>query len=65
VHDKRPHLQSTAISRMRTWLNEVTAVRNGLDAHDKLERLVHGMLAPNPKERMTMTDIVNQLFVEG
>jgi hypothetical protein len=65
VHDKRPHLQSTAISRMRTWLNEVTVVRNGLDAHDKLERLVHGMLAPNPKERMTMTDIVNQLFVEG
>lgn len=64
VHEKERHLQTTAISRMRAWLNEITAVRNGLDLHDKLERLVHGMLAPNPKERLTMKEIVNQLFVE-
>ena len=64
VHDKERQVQVAAISRMRAWLNEVTAVRNGLDVHDKLERLVHGMLAPNPKERLTMTEIVNQLFAE-
>ncbi|KAK4129686.1 kinase-like protein [Parathielavia appendiculata] len=64
VHEKSPQLQATAIARMRTWLNEITAVRNGLDVHDKLERLVHGMLAPNPKERLTMKDIVSQLFAE-
>lgn len=57
--------QVTAVSRMRQWLNEVNAARSGLDTHDKLERLVHGMLAPNPKERVTTKDIVNQLFVES
>lgn len=64
VHEKERQRQVTAVSRMRTWLNEVTAVRNGLDVHDKLERLVHGMLAPNPRERLTMKEIVNQLFVD-
>lgn len=50
--------------RMRQWLNEVTAARNGLDIHDKLERLVHGMLAPNPQGRVTTKEIVSQLFPE-
>ncbi|KAL2145768.1 hypothetical protein VTI28DRAFT_6267 [Corynascus sepedonium] len=64
VHEKRRNLQVTAVTRMQAWLNEVTAIRNSLDLHDKLERLVHGMLAPNPGQRLTMKDIVNQLFVE-
>ncbi|EAQ93774.1 hypothetical protein CHGG_02009 [Chaetomium globosum CBS 148.51] len=64
VHEKERQRQATAVSRMRMWLNEVTAVRNGLDVHDKLERLVHGMLAPNPRERLTTKEIVNQLFVD-
>ncbi|KAH6633927.1 kinase-like domain-containing protein [Chaetomium sp. MPI-SDFR-AT-0129] len=64
VHEKRPHLQSTAVSHMRSWLNEVNEVRAGLDPRDKLERLVHGMLAPNPGQRLTTADIVNQLFVD-
>ncbi|GAB1309924.1 STE kinase [Madurella fahalii] len=51
--------------RMRQWLSEVTAARNGLDIHDKLERLVHGMLAPNPQSRVTTKEIVSQLFVEA
>ncbi|KAL1838537.1 hypothetical protein VTJ49DRAFT_2535 [Mycothermus thermophilus] len=59
---KRPQVQDVAVRRMRAWLTEVTAVRNGLDLHDKLERIVHGMLAPNPKERLTMKSIVTQLF---
>ncbi|KXX80641.1 NUAK family SNF1-like kinase 1 [Madurella mycetomatis] len=50
--------------RMRQWLTEVAAARNGLDIHDKLERLVHGMLAPNPQSRVTTKEIVNQLLVD-
>jgi hypothetical protein len=65
VNENKQHLQAPAVSRMRAWLSEVTSVRNGLDVHDKLERLVHGMLAPNPGQRLTMKEIVNQLFVEG
>ncbi|KAL2159355.1 hypothetical protein VTH06DRAFT_2358 [Thermothelomyces fergusii] len=64
VHEKRPNLQVAAVSQMRRWLSEVNAVRGGLDLNDKLERLVHGMLAPNPRERLTMKDIVNQLFAD-
>lgn len=56
--------QLPAVSSMRLWLNEVNAVRAGLNTYDKLERLVHGMLAPNPKERVTTKEIVNQLFTE-
>jgi hypothetical protein len=63
-HAQTPQSQATAVARMRAWLNEVTAVRNGLDVHDKLERVVHGMLSPNPKERLTFKDIINQLFIE-
>jgi hypothetical protein len=59
---KRPHVQTAAVDRMRTWLSEVNTVRSSLDLQDKLERIVHGMLAPNPKERLTMQDIVQQLF---
>jgi hypothetical protein len=63
-HAETAQNQAIAITRMRAWLNEITAVRNGLDVHDKLERVVHGMLSPNPKERLTFKDIINQLFIE-
>ncbi|KAK4135884.1 kinase-like protein [Trichocladium antarcticum] len=52
--------QPTAATRMRQWLNEVNSARSGLDIHDKIERLVYGMLAPNPKERVTTKDILSQ-----
>ncbi|KAK4224000.1 kinase-like domain-containing protein [Podospora fimiseda] len=56
--------QSEAVAKMRQWLNEVATARSGLDTHDKLERLVHAMLFPNPKERVTLKEIVNQFFNE-
>ncbi|KAK0732520.1 kinase-like domain-containing protein [Apiosordaria backusii] len=56
--------QKEAVAKMREWLNEVTHARNSLDTHDKLERLVHGMLSPNPKERVTIKDIVGHFFAE-
>ncbi|KAL2270768.1 hypothetical protein VTJ83DRAFT_139 [Remersonia thermophila] len=63
VHNTRdPPLQDKAVRSMRSWLTEVNAVRGALDLHDKLERIVYGMLAPNPKERLTMKSIVAQLF---
>ncbi|KAK4166339.1 kinase-like domain-containing protein [Cladorrhinum sp. PSN259] len=54
--------QSEAVAKMRQWLNEVAIARNGLDTHDKLERLVHAMLYPNPKERVTLKEIVSHFF---
>lgn len=56
--------QKEAVSRMREWLGEVTSARNSLDTHDKLERLVHGMLSPNPKERATIKDIAGHFLAE-
>ncbi|KAK3897217.1 kinase-like domain-containing protein [Staphylotrichum tortipilum] len=47
--------------RMQTWLTEVRNVRAGLDVHDQLERLVHGMLTPHPKERPTAAEILREL----
>lgn len=56
--------QSEAVGKMRQWLNELNVARNSLDTHDKLERLVWGMLSPNPKERVTIKDIMASFFVE-
>jgi len=55
------HSRETPAMRMRKWLNEVTVVRNGLDMTDPLERLVHGMLAPNPKDRVSTATILNHI----
>ncbi|KAK0657932.1 kinase-like domain-containing protein [Cercophora newfieldiana] len=49
-----------AVSSMRRWLNEVNGMRNALSPHDKLERLVHDMLAPNPNTRMTTKEILGR-----
>ncbi|KAK3382197.1 kinase-like domain-containing protein [Lasiosphaeria ovina] len=58
VHARDRTQQPEAISAMRQWLAEVNAVRAGLDTHDKLERLIHSMLAPNPHQRATTKDII-------
>jgi len=49
-----------AVSSMRRWLNEVNVMRTGLSVHDKLERLVHDMLAPNPNLRTTTKEILSR-----
>ncbi len=51
----------SAPMRMQAWLTEVRQLRAGLDVHDQIERLVHGMLAPHPKERPTATQILSEL----
>ncbi|KAK4185383.1 kinase-like domain-containing protein [Podospora australis] len=56
--------QSEAVSKMRQWLGELKVARDSLDTHDKLERLVWGMLSPNPKERVTIKEIVGHFFAE-
>lgn len=58
-------LSKQAPMRMQTWLTEVRNVRAGLDVHDQLERLVHGMLTPNPKERPTAAEILRELEGEA
>ncbi|AEO69893.1 a2385ab4-594d-49ec-9ea7-0f999b95d195 [Thermothielavioides terrestris] len=62
VHERDRNLQAAAVSSMQRWLSELNAVRNQLDLKNKVERLVHGMLAPNPKERLTTGDIISHLF---
>ncbi|KAK0661646.1 kinase-like domain-containing protein [Cercophora samala] len=56
--------QKEAVSKMREWLNEVTVARNSLGHEDKLDRLVYGMLSPNPKERVTIKDILSYFLAE-
>lgn len=56
--------KARAISSMQMWLGEVNSARGLLNTNDRVERLVHGMLAPNPKERLTTKDIISRLFVE-
>jgi hypothetical protein len=48
-----------AVSSMRRWLNEVNAMRTSLNLRDKLELIIHDMLAPNPNLRITTKEILN------
>lgn len=52
-----------AVNQMRDWLTEVFEARESLILHDRLERLVHGMLTPNPQQRITMARVVQELSV--
>ncbi|KAK3392783.1 kinase-like domain-containing protein [Podospora didyma] len=58
VHARDRNPQMDAVTNMRLWLNEVNGVRAGLNTHDKLERLVFDMLAPNPHQRVKTADII-------
>jgi len=49
---------SEAAASMRQWLSEVNVMRSNLNMSDRLERLVHDMLSPNPNIRITTKDIV-------
>lgn len=50
-----------AAVQMRAWLEQVTAARDALNRRDLLERLVWGMLTPDPKHRFTMADVLHEL----
>ncbi|KAK5656983.1 hypothetical protein OQA88_3506 [Cercophora sp. LCS_1] len=54
----RGGVPSDSATSMRQWLSEVNSMRNGLNEQDRLERLIHGMLAPNPALRLTTKDIL-------
>ncbi|KAK1752649.1 kinase-like domain-containing protein [Echria macrotheca] len=51
---------SDAAASMRQWLSEVNMMRTNLNLQDRLERLVHDMLAPNPNIRITTKEIVQR-----
>ena len=61
-HPRDRNPQPDASARMRQWLNEVHATRATLNTQDRLERLVHDMLMPNPNQRVTMKEIVGHFF---
>lgn len=51
----------TAAQKMQTWLHEVNEAKSRLDQNDKLESLVAGMLILNPKQRITMRQVMQGL----
>ncbi|KAG6006400.1 hypothetical protein E4U21_007066 [Claviceps maximensis] len=53
----------SAVSQMRAWLEEIFEVREKLNTKDRLERLVKDMLTPNPKHRITMTKLLQELLL--
>jgi len=59
-HHRDRNGQADAVSSMRQWLSEVNLMRTSLNVQDKLERLVHDMLAPNPNLRTTTREIVSR-----
>ncbi|KAK3335238.1 kinase-like domain-containing protein [Cercophora scortea] len=63
-HPRDRNPQPEAAIHMRQWLSEMNATRSGLNTQDKLERLIHEMLAPNPNQRITMKQILAQMFSE-
>ena len=50
-----------AAIQMREWLSEVNRARQALDSRDNLERLVKEMLTPNPRQRISMADVLKGL----
>ncbi|KAK0731917.1 kinase-like protein [Lasiosphaeris hirsuta] len=61
VHHHRDRNGHTdAVANMRQWLSEVNGMRSSLNMQDKLERLVHDMLLPNPHLRVTTKDIIGR-----
>lgn len=54
------HGASTAVSQMQQWLSEVNEARLKLNRKDRLERIVHDMLAPQPSQRITMRQVMTE-----
>jgi hypothetical protein len=63
--NRPPHRQvgdaQPAIDQMREWLSEIYEARARLSNHDRLERLVKSMLTPNPAQRITMLEVMQEL----
>lgn len=55
---------ASAASAMRTWLSEIAEARRRLNLRDKMERLVADMLIPNPHQRITVAEVLQELFAE-
>ncbi|KUI70538.1 Serine/threonine-protein kinase MARK2 [Cytospora mali] len=51
----------TAAQKMQIWLNEVNEAKGRLNHNDKLESLVARMLILNPKQRITMRQVMQEL----
>ena len=50
-----------AVNQMRDWLTEIFEVREKLSARNPIEKIVSKMLMPNPKQRITMAEIWQEL----
>ncbi|KFA64376.1 hypothetical protein S40285_01093 [Stachybotrys chlorohalonatus IBT 40285] len=63
-----PHKQygngQPAMDQMRDWLTEIREAREALGTTDHLERLVRAMLVPNPNQRITMDQLLRELYAD-
>jgi tRNA A-37 threonylcarbamoyl transferase component Bud32 len=63
-----PHKQfgngQPATNQMRDWLTEIYEAREKLNPKDRLERLVKEMLLPNPMARISMAQVLQELYTE-
>ncbi|SPO02382.1 related to protein kinase [Cephalotrichum gorgonifer] len=55
---------ASAVLAMRTWLGEIDEARKRLSPHDKMERLVKAMLVPHPNQRITVAEVLRELYAE-
>ena len=54
----------SAVSQMQQWLGEVNEARLKLNGTDRLERIIHDMLAPQPGQRITMRQVMKEFAVK-
>lgn len=52
----------TAVSQMQTWLGEIAEARSRLNPRDRIEKLVGEMLVPNPRQRISVAQVLEAMF---
>ncbi|PKS08266.1 hypothetical protein jhhlp_005209 [Lomentospora prolificans] len=52
----------TAVTQMQMWLGEIAEARSRLNPRDKMEKLVSEMLVPNPRQRISVAEVLDAMF---
>jgi serine/threonine protein kinase len=52
----------SAVTQMQMWLSEIAEARSRLNPREKMEKLVSEMLVPNPRQRISVADVLDTMF---
>jgi len=52
----------SAVTQMQMWLSEIAEARSRLNPREKMEKLVSEMLVPNPRQRISVSDVLDTMF---